>query len=89
MFFGTSGCPPLPGASRFGKHTEGPCRLFAKRVEEEIGRYPASVPLVIVARFSAYVDGKGDSADPTILIGYDGQLPLADPAARRARYAHS
>ncbi|GAB3627447.1 O-acetyltransferase OatA [Pandoraea terrae] len=87
MFYGTSGCPPLVGASRFGKHVEGPCRDFARRVDTALGQYPASIPLVMVARFSAYVDGKNDVADPTILIGYDGQRPLADPAARRARYA--
>jgi peptidoglycan/LPS O-acetylase OafA/YrhL len=87
MFFGTSGCPPFLGASRFGKHTEAPCRAFAKRVEEDLSHYPSQVPLLMVARFSAYVDGKNDSADPTILIGYDGQRPLADPAERRSRYA--
>ncbi|GAB7522860.1 acyltransferase family protein [Paraburkholderia sp. 2C] len=87
MFYGTSGCPPFVGASRFGKHTEEPCRLFAKRVAEDLKRYPPSVPVIVVARFSAYVDGKNDSDDPTILIGYDGERPLADPAERRTRYS--
>jgi peptidoglycan/LPS O-acetylase OafA/YrhL len=87
MFFGTSGCPPFEGASRFGKHTEEPCRFFAKRVADEIRQYPTSVPVIVVARFSAYVDGKTDSVDPTILIGYDGERPLTDPAQRRTRYA--
>lgn len=87
MFFGTSGCPPLVGATRFGKHREEPCRMFAARAVREIAAYPADVPLLVVARFSAYVEGKGDSDDPTILIGFDGQRPLADPAERRTRYA--
>jgi peptidoglycan/LPS O-acetylase OafA/YrhL len=86
MFFGTSGCPPLIGASRFGKHREEPCRRFAARVASEIAAYPADVPLVVVARFSAYVEGKGDSQDPTILIGFDGARPLTDIAHRRMRY---
>jgi peptidoglycan/LPS O-acetylase OafA/YrhL len=87
MFYGTSGCPPFVGASRFGKHTEGPCRFFAQRAADEIKKYPSTVPLLLVARFSAYVDGKNDSADPTILIGYDGKRPLTDPVERRARYS--
>jgi peptidoglycan/LPS O-acetylase OafA/YrhL len=87
MFYGTSGCPPFLGASRFGKHTEGPCRFFAQRAADEIKQYPSTVPLLLVARFSAYVDGKNDSVDPTILIGYDGQRPLTDPVERRARYS--
>ncbi|CAB3768587.1 acyltransferase family protein [Paraburkholderia humisilvae] len=87
MFYGTSGCPPFVGASRFGKHTEEPCRFFAKRVADELKQFPPSVPVVVVARFSAYVDGKNDSADPTILIGYNGERPLRDPTARRTRYA--
>lgn len=87
MFYGTSGCPPFVGASRFGKHTEEPCRFFAQRAADEIKQYPSTVPLLLVARFSAYVDGKNDSIDPTILIGYDGQRPLTDPVERRARYS--
>ncbi|CAB3781796.1 acyltransferase family protein [Pararobbsia alpina] len=87
MFFGTSGCPPFLGASRFDKHTEGPCRFFAQRVNDEIRQFPATVPVIVVARFSAYVDGKTDSVDPTILIGYNGERPLTDLAQRRTRYA--
>ncbi|MFC0401439.1 acyltransferase family protein [Paraburkholderia rhizosphaerae] len=87
MFYGTSGCPPFVGASRFGKHTEEPCRFFAKRVAEDLKQYPPSVPIIVVARFSAYVDGKNDSPDPTILIGYNGERPLADPEERRTRYS--
>jgi len=87
MFFGTSGCPPLVGASRFGKHRENPCRMFADRVVREIAAYPTSIPLVIVARFSEYVEGKGDDGDRTALIGFDGQRPLTDVAERRRRYA--
>lgn len=87
MFFGAAGCPPLVGASRFGKHHEEPCRMFAARVAREIAAYPADVPLVVVARFSAYVEGKGGSDDRTMLIGFNGQHPLDDVALRRARYA--
>jgi len=87
MFFGTSGCPPLLGASRFGKHQEEPCRSFATHVLQQIDLYPKTVPLVIVARFSAYVEGKNGNDDPTILIGFNGQRPLADIAQRRTDYA--
>lgn len=87
MFFGTSGCPPLVGASRFGKHQEEPCRQFAQHVLQQIDQYPQTVPLVVVARFSAYVEGKNDNDDPTILIGFNGQRPLTDVAARRRGYA--
>ena len=87
MFYGTSGCPPFMGASRFGKHEEGPCRRFANRVADDLKSYPSSVPIVVVARFSAYVDGKNDSADPTILIGYDGSRPSGNPAERRTLYS--
>lgn len=87
MFYGTSGCPPFVGASRFGKYSEQPCRFFAKRVSQEIKQYPPSVPVLLVARFSAYVDGKNNSTDQTILIGYNGQRPLTDPVQRRSRYA--
>ncbi|RKP59141.1 acyltransferase family protein [Pararobbsia silviterrae] len=87
MFYGTSGCPPFEGASRFGKHTEEPCRRFASRVADDLRRYPSSVPLLVVARFSAYVDGKNIDNDPTILIGYNGARPSGDPAERRTLYA--
>jgi len=87
MFYGTSGCPPFAGASRFGKHQEEPCRAFAKQVLQQIDQYPKSVPLMVVARFSAYVEGKNNSDDPTILIGFNGQRPLKDIAERRVRYA--
>ena len=87
MFFGTSGCPPLLGASRFGKHEEEPCRQFAKHVLQQIDLYPKTVPLVIVARFSAYVEGKNGNDDPTILIGFNGQRPLTNIAQRRTGYA--
>jgi len=87
MFFGTSGCPPFAGASRFGKHQEEPCRSFAKQVMQQIDQFPRSVPLVMVARFSAYVEGKTVNDDPTILIGFNGQRPLADIVARRTHYA--
>lgn len=86
-FYGTSGCPPLIGASRFGKHREEPCRAFADRVAREIAAYPPAVPLIVVARFSAYVEGKGDQDDPTILVGYNGQRPSGDLNERRRRYA--
>jgi len=87
MFFGTSGCPPLLGASRFGKHQEEPCRQFAAHVQQQINSYPSTVPLLVVARFSAYVEGKTGGDDPTILIGFNGQRPLADIVERRVRYA--
>lgn len=87
MFYGTSGCPPFAGASRFGKHTEEPCRRFANRVVDDLRQYPSTVPLVLVARFSAYVDGKNGEADPTILIGYNGTRPSGDPAQRRTLYS--
>ncbi|CAB3753857.1 acyltransferase family protein [Paraburkholderia solisilvae] len=87
MFYGTSGCPPLVGASLFGKYTEEPCRLFAKRVAGDLKQYAPNVPVIVVARFSMYVDGKNLGADPTILIGYDGERPLSDPVQRRLRYA--
>lgn len=87
MFYGTSGCPPFEGASRFGKHTEEPCRRFASRVTQDLSQYPSSVPLVLVARFSAYVDGKNIEDDPTILIGYNGTRPSGNPAERRTLYS--
>ncbi|QYD73288.1 acyltransferase [Paraburkholderia edwinii] len=87
MFYGTSGCPPFVGASRFGKYTEEPCRKFAKQVSEDLKQYPPSVPVIVVARFSMYVDGKNTIDDPTMLIGFNGERPIADPVERRARFA--
>ncbi|CAM2141928.1 exopolysaccharide production protein ExoZ [Pararobbsia alpina] len=87
MFYGTSGCPPFAGASRFGKHTEEPCRRFASKVVDDLRQYPSTVPLVVVARFSAYVDGKNNENDPTILIGYNGTRPSGDPVQRRTLYS--
>jgi hypothetical protein len=61
--------------------------MFAARVARDISFYPSAVPLVVVARFSAYVEGKGDVDDPSILIGFNGQRPLTDVAQRRTRFA--
>ncbi len=83
VFHGYSGCPPVTAARRLDR-PENRCDDFVEAAAREMAKLPQAVPVVLVARWTVYLDGYLDrrvAVQPLVDVG-----PAGKASQRRERY---